>query len=957
MKTQFTALKSVSRVARRREYRLFSRVLLRSPVHALVPGSIFEPLLTNTRATVASITTLRTLANAPSFQEAVLLASSSLHDRWMQACNETIDEGDAAAILEKLLLYALRMRGRATPFGVFATLSTLPVRDTKHSVYGRCVKLERRTRFSLQTLADLYGDGPSVQRSGAYDVNTAGVHCFLETAWANGETPHRIAHSPLETVSAEAACFGWPFGSYVKSYRAVANRLRVTNSRAMSKLKRRISKLDKTIRNDPCEYRAIQDLLANSFHIRRSKNCLNVELYETRVDGALGLEEVNLINNAARALKACRIRRRGLRLNSFKQRFALHYGTEVDIPLHIALDSVLGLGYPAGEDSQLHLDAPAASFLRRRFLKASCSGAEISVEDHELAALERGAAEPDLCRSAVASILLCGERKVVQYIGGANAIFAFSRHDHWPHIRALAREIATTEAGLYHEALVAELLHVPNLRLGDIVLHERVRRAEISLSVAPVYGCQLRIQDLYLRLVRNRLLLRSRSRNCEVRVMVSNAHSFWKSGHLDIYRFFGDLQFQDSHSFDRFEWPISSDEASFFPRVRYGSAVLNLATWIVRGKASAGLRSQSDLSRHMDQLDLPKNVFLCGKDGDIPIDRTDKRCLWLCHRELERAGRLILKECGESKRPCIRELLMPIWTKTPATKPSRRSRPFNIGGEHSQLSHHWLSYSLTAPHTFTNWFFSKHGLALLEPLVRSGSVLNWHFVRNDLPMQEFKLRLQLRRQQEWPGVHDQIGTWLKSYITAAIIPRLSVDVYSREVGIYGPAWMPTVEKIFHCQCLLGLDMQTLSADGLFLTTLFLGYLNIRTLFPRSTRRLQFLMSSKRAAQREYEQFATARSNKRVRTLSGADFVKQAAPQYEIWLGEHDRHRRRHVSKLLACGSNLAKIRTAPHERIVRARNLMHRLINACCSHDRREFEYLFYASCLRFEFTGGVTGL
>src|SRR5262249_30605268 len=137
------------------------------------------------------------------------------------------------------------------------------------------------------------------------------------------------------------------------------------------------------------------------------------------------------------------------------------------------------------------------------------------------------------------------------------------------------------EEALDPQAIFAEVVHLPEGRLGNILRRPVLRRCEISYlgrSGAPA-DQQLPVADLTLRLAGDRFVLRSRRLGRRIVPRLTSAHNFaWRS--LNLYRFLCLLQSQGRLPGSTWDWGALA-ALPFLPRVTHGRLVFARATWHV----------------------------------------------------------------------------------------------------------------------------------------------------------------------------------------------------------------------------------------------------------------------------------------------------------------------------------------------------------------------------------------
>jgi len=155
--------------------------------------------------------------------------------------------------------------------------------------------------------------------------------------------------------------------------------------------------------------------------------------------------------------------------------------------------------------------------------------------------------------------------------------FCFVDKDILSHVKSIAQK----EQDLQKGKLLAEIVHLPESRVGNILLRPRFRKYEIPyLAQTDINNDnKLNINDLYI--VSDHLgniKLFSKKWQKEVLPHLSNAHNF-KDNALPIYHFLALMQVQNKRENISFSWGKLTEMFDFLPRVVYKNAILSLARW------------------------------------------------------------------------------------------------------------------------------------------------------------------------------------------------------------------------------------------------------------------------------------------------------------------------------------------------------------------------------------------
>jgi hypothetical protein len=146
----------------------------------------------------------------------------------------------------------------------------------------------------------------------------------------------------------------------------------------------------------------------------------------------------------------------------------------------------------------------------------------------------------------------------------------------------LTNEIVAKEVAYHSNKILAEIVHIPESRTGNILRRPVLRAFEIAYlansTVTQDYTIDL--NDLMISIRNNKIILRSKKYNKEVIPCLSNAHNY-SAKSLPIYHFLCDLQSQHVKPIYSFSWGILETHYDFFPRVDYNGVLLTKSKWIV----------------------------------------------------------------------------------------------------------------------------------------------------------------------------------------------------------------------------------------------------------------------------------------------------------------------------------------------------------------------------------------
>lgn len=585
-------------------------------------------------------------------------------------------------------------------------------------------------------------------------------------------------------------------------------------------------------------YQEVSHILASHFPAVSAKDPIQVDLFFQPASVRLAESVTNNLLQRLERLWVFGNSGAAGDLQQFKERFLRQYDQR-EIPLMMALDSESGIGYgiAAGEyasytpliddlimpavkkDDTINWNAQTKFVLKHFLASQALQTAVISLTDADLDELAAGTDQPELppylclMGSMIADTAVAMDNGDFSFLlkacHGPNALALMGRFAAGnPELESLLRDFTRKEQLLEKNRLLAEIVHLPEGRTGNVLLRPSLYDYEIPFlgkSSVPE-DFQLPVSDLLVSVRNNRVVLRSQRWQKEVVPRLTSAHNFSRG--LSAYKFLCDLQQQDAFSI-QWNWGILQEQ-SFLPRVVYHEVVLERARWYVTHEAFASL-----LASHPDdeallllkeQRRLPVHVQLVEGDKDLLVDFTSAFGRMLLTDKLKK-GDVVLYEClfNETTRlsaneqgAFCNEIIIPLsnaaWQPpaglTAASSATNPQRSFAPGSE-------WMYIKI---YCGPKWM-DKLLLKVLQPLTRelqlSGITDRWFFTRYQDPDHHLRLRFHLPQYHQHSGtVMQRVEEILLPYINNGIVSKVQLDTYVRELERYGPALMEHSEAFF-----------------------------------------------------------------------------------------------------------------------------------------------------------------
>ena len=335
-------------------------------------------------------------------------------------------------------------------------------------------------------------------------------------------------------------------------------------------------------------------------------------------------------------------------ISQFKENYTKRYDDK-EMPLLFVLDNELCIGYAgnsSGDISPLVDDLvlqhrisqtdnaknPIQVVLLKKFHQQSFQK-EIELTDEDVKGIEAVWDDLPPTFSVMCRILqddAQGRSVFIQSTGGKSATNLIGRFCHLDK-QILNQTLAITEkeAQLNPDVIFAEIVHLPESRIGNILLRPVLRQYEITYLAKSGVSAEfeIRTDDLYISIKNNRIVLRSKRLNKEIIPRMSTAHNYSGQNAMPVYQFLCDLQHQNGRSGLGFFWNEEAQKIDYLPRVVYKNFILSQARWNVHGKetkAFAEIKGDDELllkvKEWKNSRNIPDTVLLADGDNELFID-------------------------------------------------------------------------------------------------------------------------------------------------------------------------------------------------------------------------------------------------------------------------------------------------------------------------------------------------
>jgi len=216
--------------------------------------------------------------------------------------------------------------------------------------------------------------------------------------------------------------------------------------------------------------------------------------------------------------------------------------------------------------------------------------------------------------------------------GGSSAVNLINRfcHSNADIEKFVATIIKKEKELIGPDKIIAEIVHLPESRIGNILYRPALREYEIPYLAKESVEKDFRIPitDLFISTKDGKnIILKSRRLDREIIPRLSTAHNFFTPKSLPIYHFLCSIQTYEFKGGVSFSWGATLESSNFFfPRVQYKNVIFSLARWKFKEKHFGDLpkKGSNDFSSQIEDFrkkyGLPSCVSLIKGDNKLTID-------------------------------------------------------------------------------------------------------------------------------------------------------------------------------------------------------------------------------------------------------------------------------------------------------------------------------------------------
>ncbi len=514
-------------------------------------------------------------------------------------------------------------------------------------------------------------------------------------------------------------------------------------------------------------------------------------------------------------------------LTEFRHRFFERFG-EQPIPLLHALDPESGIGYgnlqilPApwlsglscADPVSLPQSTPPASLPPDVLLRLYAGALQrqetvIRLTTQDIETWLPLPVATSLPHHAYALLALAGQSDTpepliqLKGIGGPSATNLLGRFAHLcSKLEDHLRDLTEREQQAYTDFVLAELVHLPESRTGNMLRRPLLRPFEIPIlthSTVPENN-QFALNDLLISTPNGRhVVLHTKTSKKAILPRLSTAH-YVHTGSLAHYRFLYDLQHQ--HESLRISWQWGQLVLMpFLPRIQLETIILSRAQWRV---PAPSLATFEQWQAWRETYRMCQYVLMGEGDNELAIDTTLPFCLPLMQQLARRLGYVVLFEAPQlnhsdtTSLQWSQEMVIPLETVCPLTRSGNHPRFLSVRAPQRRFfpGSDWTYLKIYAGAGVLDSLLQHEVGELIAGLRREALIDSWFFIRYSDP--ETHIRLRVHNQPAHISVVIRhVNQWVtNSLLLDNRVYRTQFDTYEREIERYGSETIELCEQWF-----------------------------------------------------------------------------------------------------------------------------------------------------------------
>ncbi|HAK29639.1 MAG TPA: hypothetical protein DCO90_10475, partial [Sphingobacterium sp.] len=368
-----------------------------------------------------------------------------------------------------------------------------------------------------------------------------------------------------------------------------------------------------------------------------------------------------------------------------------------------------------------------------------------------------------------------------------------------------AKDIANLETEANPDVIFFDIVYHAELAVDNINRRTLLYAQELNLISYPSVAKPITLNDLYISISGNAIVLRSKLLGKRVIPRMASAYNYRRS-QLPVFRFLYDLSFHNLWPELSFDLTRILPDIRFYPKVIFRDIVISLPKMIIYSKELKRIPEEGKVNYITDlmhQYGIGTLVKMVNGEEHMVYDLTQPGEMRLFLLEIATREQTTIEEMvlpnntlvtDEQDRPYINQLIIPMYHKE------------QIYGESAAI----IQDTTTKDRDFLplmEWAYYDiflHPMAaneiLLNPIQKvlkqhEQTIEKWFFIRYNEGGEHIRLRIK-SDQQTLIQITMQLSHSLRPNYNAGRISNFNISTYQRELERYDVVGMANVERHF-----------------------------------------------------------------------------------------------------------------------------------------------------------------
>ncbi|RKE52401.1 thiopeptide-type bacteriocin biosynthesis protein [Sphingobacterium detergens] len=501
-------------------------------------------------------------------------------------------------------------------------------------------------------------------------------------------------------------------------------------------------------------------------------------------------------------------------LKAFAERF-FHKFEQANIPLMIALDPEIGVGYAFSEqlagapDDQIaklrSIEASSQQSQARNIQKFQSLYSETVIKKQvNLEDLVQNTGSIKLAANSLSAICTIADGMVwLQYLGGATANALLGRFTPAvATIKTMCNEITEIEKQANPNVIFFDIGYVNEIKVDNINRRERIYDLQVNILNYDSNNRSLPISDIFMCVKNSKIILYSKTLNKRLVPRMASAYNYKRST-LPLFRMLCDLMFQDVQGDLMFRPSSIYSGQDFYPRVLYKNIVVSPAYWRLEWQTIHAAPAEL-LKTEIENRGIPRYIRTGFADQTLLYDTSNPEDLHILADSIRKQGELLLAECplpeknivqDQSKDNYLTEFIISLVHNNPVILPFS---PTINNGEQFKLwltpGKEWLYFEIYLSHFRSDEILINKIIPFIKR--NKSKIVSWFFIRYDEGGEHIRLRLKVNTPVDSTYLIEHLSHVLDIEFRAGIIFDLKICTYKKEIHRYGRENMEKVEEHF-----------------------------------------------------------------------------------------------------------------------------------------------------------------